>query len=272
MMQKYILPSTLIATGALLIGHWSNQQKPNYDKLVIPPTQASPLPFIKTASSTQPSTNAIQKPLEEKIQNSNLEKKKSISFDQPYSYFQQRLQKLKECFRIRNCNYPQTDPKSYELALEDDVVATLKTLRAWIQRHSYVDDRIPLFMKEFLPFESANIKNESLRILRTQPPNDELIEPILLSVILYYHPESIELGMKELLRHEKPEFRTRMDDVFTSVLLNGSVNAAVEIAKSLAPFIESHNRRDYQWVLKKLSQSPINDEITEALESHLQKK
>ena len=270
-MKHYLLPIGMISAGSLLLIQWSSSTPQNSLNPFPPVPQAqfrsaqlsrdsgpSTLSY-RSAQTTAPSAN-VTKPLHLQMRR---------AFAEPYSFFQQKLETLKNCLTVRNCKYPQTDPQSYEIAVYEEITKTLRTLRSWVLRHNYKDERIAPFLKEFLPFEAAGVKIEALRILSTQTADPNLMEPILKHVILFYHPESVSIAMQELQRIDSPSQRDRMDDVFASVLVEGSVNAAVEIAKSLKPFIVDSNREHYRRVLQRLQRTPLSEEIAEELKAAL---
>ncbi|MBY0315607.1 MAG: hypothetical protein K2Q26_08815 [Bdellovibrionales bacterium] len=270
-MKHYLLPLGMISAGSLLLIQWNSPA---------PQSRHTPLPSVPqaqfrsaqlskdpgTATNSQRSAQVavpsarVTQPLQLQMQR---------AFAEPYAFFQQKLETLRNCLKVRNCKYPQSDPQSYEIAVYEDITKTLRTLRSWVLRHNYKDDRIAPFLKEFLPFESAGVKMEALRILSTQTADPTLVEPILNHVILFYHPESISLAMQELHRIDQPSQRDRMDEVFASVLVEGSVNAAVEIAKSLKPFVDESNRQNYRRLLHRLDRTPLSEEIAEELRSAL---
>jgi hypothetical protein len=191
------------------------------------------------------------------------------SFDQPYIFFQEKLSQLGDCLTKRNCQIPEKGPKDYDAAVYSEMVRTLKTLSAWQARHKYHDERIPALMGEFLPIENAYIKIEALKILATQKVDPDNLNGLLENVLRFPQPEVIPLGVKELARYTAPEQRKRIDDVAEQVLLQGGINAAVELAREIKPLLTSSNRNRYMTILGKLQQIPLSEDIAAELRESL---
>jgi hypothetical protein len=192
----------------------------------------------------------------------------SDSSDKPYEYFHNRLVELNKCF-ASECPFPQTDPKSYELAIYNEIHLSLLTLRTWQQRHNFKDERLSQLMTEFLPYEKAEIKKTALDILATQDPDERVVPVLLESVISYAQPDPIPKAMKELARYKDPSLKKMIDDTTIDVLTHGSVYSALEIAKNARLFVNTKNKLRYNNALKELSKQPLAQEVFEALEKSL---
>jgi hypothetical protein len=269
-MRSYFLPITFAAAGAAILIHYkSDQQKDLAARL--PPMPRSSFVDQKVSRRTPPrSRRRIQTadlsgitPMA--FKQGTITAKTNSVFDKPYEFFHERLLVLNQCLQTFGCPYPTNDPKEYEIQLHADVKTTLDTLYTWQKRHQLRDQRITDLMADFLVFEDAGVKQKALEILATQPPDRDVLEPILIDVIEYPQPEPIAAGMKELRRYHSAQDKIKIDNTLERVLRTGAVNAAEEVAKNLKPLIDAHNWNRYDKIRDDMARSPLSEDIYVAL-------
>ena len=87
-----------------------------------------------------------------------------------------KMQNLLECYSSEKCHYPQTDPKSYQIALNKDVASLLKgTAASEFAQDKDMEQALRDFMKEGDGF----VQEEALKLFTQLPISEENLQAII---------------------------------------------------------------------------------------------
>lgn len=265
MKKQYILPLGLFLVGVFIL----YKRPPHIEKGSRHPPPASEIPVAKYKDNYQNKRSTQSQAGRKALLNKEVNQQ---SFKAPYSYFSSQLKHFQECLKTKECpQYEQTDEKSYEVGVHQEIKTTLDTLDDWIRRHNFKDEKISPLMRELLAVDSGAVKLSVLKIMSTQNPEAKNLDSILRDVFGSYHVQPIRLGLTELSRYKDPVDQKYIHNHLQYTLLKGSLHVAEELAENIDLLIEKPSRYQYDSLLSELKRMPINEDVYIALNRSLRK-
>lgn len=173
--------------------------------------------------------------------------------------FLKYLEDLRACGEEdAQCEYPETDPRSYDFALAQDIRKTLEELRQWVLSEKFEGNLIDEVAQEWVGHHDGYVKSAALKLFATQPPNRHNLDAILKSILEDGHDEAlIERTMKELQRYTDREDREKINQAFAQALLTGAPFVANEVSERLLPFITERSVQFFQDLVEQLPPGSI---------------
>ena len=177
-----------------------------------------------------------------------------------------KLRELKSCYE-GDCNYPKTDPKSYDFALGAAIKAELLGLTAEIALASATQPEFSETAREFLVLDDGHVKEGALELIATQPTSSENLDAILSGIVDDIDPTLIEQALLELSRYKDSSDQIKINESLAKAIKTGAPFVAETISKKLTAILNRDNLSFYQNLL---NQTEPNSRIYENLHASLQ--
>jgi hypothetical protein len=154
--------------------------------------------------------------------------------------FLQRLEQLNTCYNGA-CDYPRTDPRSYEFAVGQELRRSIFQMAEWVRGEALELSEISQAAREFMGSDDGHVQAAALDLLSTQPISNENLQAILQKILQGYDAQLIEHALLELRRYSAPNDRQQIDQALADALLTGAPFVAREVASHIASFISDRN-------------------------------
>ncbi len=178
------------------------------------------------------------------------------------------MQRLLRCFESENCNFDQSTPQSYHIAIREGLIQELKNFRSIVIDQNYSDpqllDRASAITKFFLGFPDDDVRVQALSLAHALPASNEVCEEILASMNESVSAGFHEVAMKEILRYKDSSEKPRIDDTIAQIIRTGSSVTARQAARDLYPLITADNVPKFLQVMNELPRRSLEFEMLKA--------
>lgn len=183
------------------------------------------------------------------------------------------LKKTEACYSNDKCNFPNTDPRSYDLAVGTEISRLVAKLRKQKQFGQGGDDDAVLSVAtHFLMNPNGHVKSQALDLLADLPPSEAALRALLNGIFKDHDSELLPKALEELSRYNEPQYRQMIDTVFAEVLASGSHFVAMRLAESLLPFLNQGNIQFYQNLLVSLAATnPVRNNLAIQIQTFLKR-
>lgn len=181
------------------------------------------------------------------------------------------LDRLKTCYG-RACAYPVSDPRSYELAVGQDLKKVLFQMAEWVRSEGIDAHEVSEKAREFLTSDDGFVQSAALDLISTQRPSADNLDAILANVLAGYDSELIEHAMLELERYESRAEYDKIDQALAQALTTGAPFVAREVSEHLTPFVNERSFLFFQDVVAHLATQSASRINLETCLSDFQRK
>lgn len=222
-MRKVTAVTTL--TIATLLAVWTNAPSVTPDVSTVPRTAA------KWTEARQPQ---------------NTLRIKTVSMRAPASSKKidvvDELTALNECYKSETCDFPQADPRSYEVELSKAVAKKLKEFRLGYRR----DPRAARIARLFMRNSNGFVQDEALKLFAELPISKENLQAITDG--LYNTPDAliIEKALPELQRYMGSHYEATVHSFLSTTLATGAHFSAETVSQNISPFITRSSYSKYK--------------------------
>jgi len=167
------------------------------------------------------------------------------------------LKKIYNCYEKMNCPFPQTDSRSYDLAVGKKLKSKLEELYEKVEEEDYVDERVSTIAREYMKIADGHVKEVALMLLSTQPPSQENLDSILNDVINYHDSSLLNMAFLEFGKYDSVSDRQLIEESLFKNLQSGSILVREGITKNIYPMISSDNKERFVSLLQKLPSNSL---------------
>ena len=171
--------------------------------------------------------------------------------------FINRLAQLDACAE-GGCDYPETDPHSYDFALNEDITKTLVQLTTFVQTEKIEhDEKVSEVARQHLESANGFVQEAALKLIATQEPRPENLDAIIEGILGGTDPDLIQAGLVELRRYPSPDDRKKIDGALASAMTTGAPFIAEQVSLQIKPFLSPENVGHYRGVADQLPSESI---------------
>lgn len=179
-----------------------------------------------------------------------------------------RIDEIAGCYENEDCNYPQTDTRSYYFAVGQDLKQQLETVTTWAITHQEKSPELVQLARTQLENEDGHVQKAALALLATQETSTETLEAILAQVLGGYDAQLIQIALRELLRYQNEDDRSKITTALADTLVTGAPFVAQEVSKSIQPFVYPRSVPNFENAANQLPEgSVIRHNVLAALEN-----
>lgn len=131
----------------------------------------------------------------------------------------ERVQELETCIESRACNFPDTDPRSYDLAVGQKLAEAMRIIS---ENSSPPTEEEIATARRLLLNPDGHVKAAALEVLAKSEPNEDALGALLEGILLEHDAKLLPRTLGILARYTDSASRTRIDQTMQRVLLRGS--------------------------------------------------
>ncbi|MCB9072253.1 MAG: hypothetical protein H6623_01430 [Bdellovibrionaceae bacterium] len=159
-----------------------------------------------------------------------------------------------KCYDTQICNYPQTDPRSYEVALGKDIAKKLQQFRLKYKNNSDVQKWKEQIARKFIKSFDGFVQEEALKMFSELPIASENLQAITQG--LQNSPDAllIKLAIPELQRYLGSSYESQVHTFLSSTIATGAHFSSEVVTENIGPFISNSSYNVYKQTAQQLPQ------------------
>lgn len=180
-----------------------------------------------------------------------------------------KLLKTKSCLKTQDCDFPDSDPREYNLSVLKEVSLQLETLRPqlisnWFRLNYKVKDAVISSIK----LDDGFVKEEVLELLNslTLDESNEYLPLVLDEVIDHHNSELVPEAFKFIKKTATPKNEIQTAKRIAKAIVSGAPHASQAMSKDVSMLISPNTAEIYKEALSSLpKQAPETEYLTSAL-------
>lgn len=175
----------------------------------------------------------------------------------------ERVHLLEACIESRACNFPDTDPRAYDLAIGQKLAEEMRMIA---EQSVTPSEEAVETARRLLLNPDGHVKAAALEVIAKSEPNPDVLAALLEGVLLEHDAKLLPRTLGILARYTDSASRARIDQTLQLVLTRGSHYVSLYLAQNLIGLLNSENISTYQSVLARL---PAHDPVRELAERQI---
>lgn len=164
----------------------------------------------------------------------------------------QVLQQLKACYASEQCPFPHSDPKSYDLAVGQELKSLLAEYREQYGKDPQNFAEMKALAHEFILSSDEFVQEQALEMFSALPPSQENLVALTQALKDSTDPLLVEQAMQEMRRYLGGSDEALVHDYLRELLGQGGVFASEAAAKKILSFINSRSYSAYEGMSRRL--------------------
>ncbi|MFN3453643.1 MAG: hypothetical protein ACK41T_01695 [Pseudobdellovibrio sp.] len=164
----------------------------------------------------------------------------------------EETRRLKACLASSECDFPNTDPKIYEISIYD----------AWRNQITKPETKnlnsmTDTILKEAMLEPDGFLQSEVLALILDRPSSEQLIQAVVQG--LSNNPSDpliLEKSMRVLQKYQNDGYGQSVDHFYQDTLVNGAILTSDKASELVGRVINSQNINSYKELLNSLKNSP----------------
>lgn len=181
----------------------------------------------------------------------------------------QALRETKECYHSESCDFPQTDPKSYDLAVGQKLKDLLKSYRVSFAKDPRNQAQTESIAREYITSEDEFVQEVALEMMSELPPSEENLKLITESLHNTTDPLLVEQAMNEMKRHLGTEHEPLVHQYLKDLVGRGAVFSSEQAVRGMFAFINAKSFPAYAELARSLpASSSVGRDLKALLEEY----
>lgn len=164
----------------------------------------------------------------------------------------EETRRLKACLESNECDFPNTDPKIYEISVYD--AWRNQIIKPETKNLNSITDTI---LKEAMLEPDGFLQSEALALILDRPSSEQLIQAVVQG--LSNNPSDpliLEKSMRVLQKYQNDGYGQSVDHFYQDTLVNGAILTSDKASELVGRIINSQNINSYRQLLNSLKNSP----------------
>jgi hypothetical protein len=162
------------------------------------------------------------------------------------------LHRLQDCYASQNCNFPQTDPRSYELALGQALRAELIRFRERYRTEPAARADLELAARTYIRSFDGFVQEAALSILSDLPPSQENLQALVAGLQGAADADLIGEALPELKRYMGSESEPLVHQFLSGTISTGAHFSSQKASENILPFVNEKSYPVYVETLRRL--------------------
>lgn len=181
----------------------------------------------------------------------------------------ENLRQTQSCYQREDCDFPQTDPKAYDIAVGQRLKELLLQYRDRYGKDLRFQKDTAALAREFMKSEDHFVQEVSLLMLSGLPPSPENLDAILSSLSDTEDPLLVEQAMQEMKRYMGTSQEAQVHRFLQDTLEKGAVFSSEQAVQGVFSFINDHSYEGYVKLARSLSEnSKVGQDLRALLEEY----
>lgn len=178
----------------------------------------------------------------------------------------QAIRVTKECYASEKCDFPQTDPKSYEIAIGQSLKFLLTEYRTKYGTDPNNFGEMQELAGEFIKSSDEYVQEQALEMFSALPVSSENLEVITQALGDTTDPLLVEQTMNEMKRYMGTPEEVQVHAYLRGLLGEGAMFSSEAAAKKILSFINTRSYPGYEGLARSL---PPNSTVGQNLRTAL---
>lgn len=145
------------------------------------------------------------------------------------------LKKTKACYDSDDCDFPQTDPRSYSIAIGRHLASVLAELRENYDPSQ--QNEMEAVAQEYMQVNDGFVQEQAIRIFSLLPPRTENLNAMISGLENSPDPTLIEQAMKEWERYVGTSDEPRIQEFLADFMAHGGQFSSEKAAELIGTFL-----------------------------------
>lgn len=182
------------------------------------------------------------------------------------------IRKLRRCFESQDCDFAKDDPKSYDIAVGQEIAERLKKFHEKYKGNPQMRADLQKLAREFILTEDGYVQTAALEIFSDLPTSADNVRVLLEGVMTSPDATLVESSLKELRRYLGLPEEAAVHEALSRVMQEGSHFSSQAVARGIAPFLNSGSMPKYQAAASHLSRDTATGGLLHAALDEYTKK
>lgn len=161
-----------------------------------------------------------------------------------------KINELERCYSNENCDYSKADPRSYEIALGQDISHRLQKILKDFQQEKSGDDELNQLAIKFIKSDDGFVQEAALEILKSLPPSEKNLQALIEGLKDKADPLILQQSIPELKRYLQTAEEAQVHRFIQDTLSTGAQFASVAASESVPGFLNKKSYSQYADTLK----------------------
>lgn len=166
------------------------------------------------------------------------------------------IQSTNDCYETQNCQFPQTDARSYDFAVGKKLAAQLKEFRESYPNSPELAGLAETYVKSY----DGHVQEEALKIMSALPASPNHLEAIFTGLQNTPDPLIVEQAMQELQRYMGTADEARVQEFLTNLMAHGAQYSSEKASELILAFLHERNIGFFRDALKQMTPGSIASE------------
>jgi len=181
----------------------------------------------------------------------------------------QAIRSTKECYASEKCDFPQTDSKSYEIAVGQSLKSLLADYRAKYGTDPKNHPEMQGLARDFIQSPDEYVQEQALEMFSVLPPSSENLESITQAMGDTTDPLLVDQTMDEMKRYMGTSEEAQVHMYLRGLLGDGAVFSSEAAAKRILSFINTGSYPGYEGLARTLpANSTVGQNLRTALDEY----
>lgn len=167
----------------------------------------------------------------------------------------ERVKKIQSailCWNSNDCDYPETDPRSYSFAVAKDIA---KNIDEFLVQHS--DDpnfaeKAETVAESAMKIIDGHVQSKALELYGRLPPNAKNLQSILAGMENSPNPLLVEQAMKEFQRYLGSPEEEKIQAFLAHFIAHGGQFSSEQASEAIFPFLNERSVAQFREALEKM--------------------
>jgi len=172
----------------------------------------------------------------------------------PKSPLTQRVQSIHSallCWSSNDCNYPETDPRSYSFAVAKDIANQLDEFLKESDDPKFAEEAEKI-AEESMKILDGHVQSKALEIYGKLPPSGKNLQSILSGIENSPNPLVVEQSMKEFQRYLGTPEEEKIQAFLSNFIAHGGQFSSEQASEAIYPFLNERSVGQFRDALTKM--------------------
>jgi hypothetical protein len=173
------------------------------------------------------------------------------------------------CYESNDCDYAETDPRSYSFAVAKDISFKLDIFLEEFRSNPALAEQAEKFAEEAIMIPDGFVQSKALEIFALLPANRANLEKVIAGLENTPNPLLIEQAMKDWKRYLGTSEEERIQEFLTKFIAYGAQFSSEKASEEILAFLNERSEPLFQAALAKMQpESTAANNLRAALQQY----
>ena len=157
-----------------------------------------------------------------------------------------RLEATRACIERSDCNYPNTDPRSYEFAVGRDLAAQARELRETLGNDPAYQEQLELAAHDLMQVDDGFVQEEAIKIFSGLPARTENLQAMIAGLQNTPDPTLVAQAMEEWKRYLGTRDEPLVQEALAQIVARGAQFSAEQASEDVGEFLNERTVQGFR--------------------------